>query len=124
MDNPRGPAKGSFLQPPPSLLSGLRARLIKLHPQNAETALSLVRPQQLRALISAWELTDTGEAGLGRRPRDPSCARCAVRARRKHRAAIDVPHGLNQPIPGELRVRRGALSWDAFAKYPKARQAP
>ena len=123
MDNPRGPAKGSFLQSTPSRLSGLRARLIKLHRKTRGQHSPSSVCQQLSSLIFALELTDTGEAGLGEATSGSVlralCGKGAPRA-----PGSGVPRGISQSIPGELRVRRGTRCWAAFAKYPKARQAP
>lgn len=105
------------------LVSGLRVRLIKLHRKTRGQHSPSSVCQQLRTLIFALELTDTGEAGLGEATSGSVlralCGKGAPRAQ-----GSGVLRGISQSIPGELRVRRGTQCWAAFAKYPKARQAP
>lgn len=65
MDHLRGPAQGSFLPFPPSLLFAVKSAVNKIAPQSEGTARSLAVCHQLKALIFSMELNDRGEAGLG-----------------------------------------------------------
>lgn len=101
----------------------VRGQLIKLYLKARGKALSPSVCHQLKALLSALELTDASEAGLKEATAGSVLrALCGEGARRA--PGSSAPRDIHPFILGELRAARGTRSRAAFPEYPEARQAP